>query len=163
MFSNKISIRKTANSTRGKVIWVAVSGRITCIIGINRAKSEIGGLKSTIYVVCTPRLFLPTVLPTRAQCGISVETVGTVAIRDAAHAIKKYNVGIKCATITPDEARVEEFNLKKMWRSPNGTIRNILGGTIFREPIICSNIPKLVPGWEKAIIVGRHAHGDQVI
>ncbi|KAJ8980291.1 hypothetical protein NQ317_005211 [Molorchus minor] len=80
---------------------------------------------------------------------------------DAAHAILKHNVGIKCATITPDEQRVEEFNLKKMWLSPNGTIRNILGGTVFREPIICKNIPKLVPGWTNAIIIGRHAHGDQ--
>lgn len=80
---------------------------------------------------------------------------------DAAEAIKKYNVGIKCATITPDEARVEEFNLKKMWRSPNGTIRNILGGTVFREPIAISNIPRLVPGWKKPIIIGRHAFGDQ--
>uniref|UniRef100_R4WRJ5 Isocitrate dehydrogenase [NADP] n=1 Tax=Riptortus pedestris TaxID=329032 RepID=R4WRJ5_RIPPE len=80
---------------------------------------------------------------------------------DAAHAIKKYNVGIKCATITPDEARVEEFNLKKMWLSPNGTIRNILGGTVFREPIICKNIPRIVPGWTQPICIGRHAHGDQ--
>ena len=80
---------------------------------------------------------------------------------DAAEAIKKYNVGIKCATITPDEARVEEFGLKKMWKSPNGTIRNIVGGTVFREPIICSNIPRYVPGWEKPIIIGRHAFGDQ--
>lgn len=80
---------------------------------------------------------------------------------DCANAIKKYNVGIKCATITPDEKRVEEFKLKKMWKSPNGTIRNILGGTVFREPIICSNIPRLVPGWLKPIIIGRHAHGDQ--
>ncbi|HEV7567283.1 MAG: isocitrate dehydrogenase [Leifsonia sp.] len=80
---------------------------------------------------------------------------------DAAHAIQKHGVGVKCATITPDEARVEEFGLKKMWRSPNGTIRNILGGTIFREPIIISNIPRLVPGWNKPIIVGRHAFGDQ--
>ncbi|GGM59228.1 isocitrate dehydrogenase [NADP] [Longimycelium tulufanense] len=80
---------------------------------------------------------------------------------DAANAIKKHGVGVKCATITPDEARVEEFGLKKMWRSPNGTIRNILGGVIFREPIIISNIPRLVPGWTKPIIVGRHAHGDQ--
>lgn len=80
---------------------------------------------------------------------------------DCAEAIKKYNVGIKCATITPDEKRVEEFKLKKMWKSPNGTIRNILGGTVFREPIICKNIPKLVPGWEKPIIIGRHAHADQ--
>jgi isocitrate dehydrogenase len=80
---------------------------------------------------------------------------------EAAEAIKKYNVGIKCATITPDEARVEEFKLKKMWKSPNGTIRNILGGTVFREPIVISNIPRLVPGWTKSIIIGRHAHADQ--
>ena len=80
---------------------------------------------------------------------------------DAANAIKKHGVGVKCATITPDEARVEEFGLKQMWRSPNGTIRNILGGVIFREPIIISNIPRLVPGWTKPIIVGRHAYGDQ--
>ena len=80
---------------------------------------------------------------------------------DAAHAILKHGVGVKCATITPDEARVEEFGLKKMWKSPNGTIRNILGGVVFREPIICSNIPRLVPGWTKPIIIGRHAHGDQ--
>ena len=80
---------------------------------------------------------------------------------DSANAIKKYGVGVKCATITPDEARVKEFNLKKMWKSPNGTIRNILGGVIFREPIIISNIPRLVPGWTKPIVVGRHAFGDQ--
>ena len=80
---------------------------------------------------------------------------------DSAHAILKHGVGVKCATITPDEARVEEFGLKKMWKSPNGTIRNILGGVVFREPIICSNIPKLVPGWTKPIVIGRHAHGDQ--
>jgi isocitrate dehydrogenase len=80
---------------------------------------------------------------------------------EAAEAIRKYGVGVKCATITPDEARVEEFHLKKMWKSPNGTIRNILGGTIFREPIICKNVPRLVPGWTQPIIVGRHAYGDQ--
>lgn len=80
---------------------------------------------------------------------------------DAAEAIKKYGAGVKCATITPDEGRVEEFGLKQMWRSPNGTIRNILGGVIFREPIICKNVPRLVPGWTKPIIVGRHAFGDQ--
>jgi isocitrate dehydrogenase len=80
---------------------------------------------------------------------------------DAAEAIKKYHVGIKCATITPDEARVKEFNLKKMWRSPNGTLRNILDGTIFRAPIICKNVPRLVPGWTKEIVIGRHGHGDQ--
>ena len=80
---------------------------------------------------------------------------------EAAEAIKQYNVGIKCATITPDEARVKEFGLKKMWKSPNGTIRNIVGGTVFREPIICSNIPRYVPGWTKPIVIGRHAFGDQ--
>lgn len=80
---------------------------------------------------------------------------------DCAEAVKKHNVGIKCATITPDEKRVEEFNLKKMWKSPNGTIRNILGGTVFREAIICKNIPRLVSGWQKPIIIGRHAHADQ--
>jgi isocitrate dehydrogenase len=80
---------------------------------------------------------------------------------DAAHAIQKHGVGVKCATITPDEARVVEFGLKKMWKSPNGTIRNILGGVVFREPIICSNVPRLVPGWTQPIVVGRHAFGDQ--
>jgi isocitrate dehydrogenase len=80
---------------------------------------------------------------------------------DSAHAIQRHGVGVKCATITPDEARVEEFGLKQMWRSPNGTIRNILGGTVFREPILCSNIPKVIPGWEQPIVIGRHAHGDQ--
>src|ERR1700759_2336669 len=80
---------------------------------------------------------------------------------DAAHAIQRHGVGVKCATITPDEARVTEFGLKKMWRSPNGTIRNIRGGTIFREPIICKNVPRLVPGWTQPIVIGRHAFGDQ--
>ena len=88
------------------------------------------------------------------------ETDDQVTI-DSANAIKKYGVGVKCATITPDEARVEEFGLKKMWRSPNGTIRNILGGTVFREPIICQNVPRLVPGWTDPIVIGRHAFGDQ--
>ncbi|MCH2281310.1 MAG: isocitrate/isopropylmalate family dehydrogenase, partial [SAR324 cluster bacterium] len=80
---------------------------------------------------------------------------------DAAKAVKKYNIGIKCATITPDEDRVKEFGLKKMWRSPNGTIRNYLGGTIFRAPIICKNVPRLIKAWNKPIVVGRHAHADQ--
>src|ERR1700684_571583 len=80
---------------------------------------------------------------------------------EAAEAIKKYGVGVKCATITPDEAGVEEFKLKKMWKSPNGTIRNILGGVIFREPIICKNVPRLVPGWTEPVIIARHAYGDQ--
>jgi len=89
------------------------------------------------------------------------DATGDKVTVDAANAIKKYGVGIKCATITPDEARVKEFNLKEMWKSPNGTIRNILGGVIFREPIICKNVPRLVPGWTKPIVVGRHAFGDQ--
>jgi len=88
------------------------------------------------------------------------ETNDQVTI-DSAQAILKHGVGVKCATITPDEARVEEFKLKKMWKSPNGTVRNILGGVVFREPIICKNIPRLVPGWTKPIVIGRHAHGDQ--
>ena len=88
------------------------------------------------------------------------ETDDQVTI-DAAHAIQKYGVGVKCATITPDEQRVKEFGLKKMWKSPNGTIRNILGGTIFRAPIICQNVPRLVPGWTDPIVIGRHAFGDQ--
>src|SRR6202453_1551194 len=80
---------------------------------------------------------------------------------ESAEAIKQYRVGVKCATITPDEARVKEFNLKKMWKSPNGTIRNILDGTVFREPVICKNVPRLVPGWTGPIVIGRHAFGDQ--
>jgi isocitrate dehydrogenase len=88
------------------------------------------------------------------------KTEDTVTV-EAAEAIKKYRVGVKCATITPDEARVKEFNLKKMWKSPNGTIRNIVGGTIFRQPIVCKNVPRLVPGWTQPIVIGRHAFGDQ--
>ena len=89
------------------------------------------------------------------------DATGDQVTIDAANAVKEYGVGVKCATITPDEARVKEFNLKDMWKSPNGTIRNIIGGTIFREPIICKNVPRLVPGWTKPIVVGRHAFGDQ--
>jgi len=89
------------------------------------------------------------------------DATGDQVTIDSAHAIQKHGVGVKCATITPDEARVKEFNLTKMWKSPNGTIRNILGGVIFREPIICKNVPRLVPGWTQPIIVGRHAFGDQ--
>src|ERR1700743_2949834 len=88
------------------------------------------------------------------------ETADKVTV-DAAEGIKRHGVGVKCPTITPDEARVEEFKLKEMWRSPNGTIRNILGGVIFRQPIICNNVPRLVPGWTQPIVVGRHAFGDQ--
>ncbi len=89
------------------------------------------------------------------------DATGDQVTIDAANAIKKHGVGVKCATITPDEARVAEFGLREMWKSPNGTIRNILGGVIFREPIICKNVPRLVPGWTQPIVVGRHAYGDQ--
>ena len=91
----------------------------------------------------------------------SRDATGDQITIDSAEAINKYGVGVKCATITADEGRVKEFGLKEMWRSPNGTIRNILGGVIFREPIICKNVPRLVPGWTKPIIIGRHAYGDQ--
>ncbi|WP_412049175.1 MULTISPECIES: NADP-dependent isocitrate dehydrogenase [unclassified Hoeflea] len=117
-----------------------------------------------IWQFIKEKLILPYLDLTIDYYDLSVEyrdeTDDQVTI-DAANAIKKHGVGIKCATITPDEARVEEFGLKKMWRSPNGTIRNILGGVIFREPIIMKNVPRLVPGWTKPIIVGRHAFGDQ--
>ena len=110
------------------------------------------------------RLILPYLDVNLDYCDLGIEhrdeTDDQVTI-DAAHAIQKHHVGVKCATITPDEARVKEFGLKKMWKSPNGTIRNILGGTIFREPIVMSNVPRLVPGWTKPIVVARHAFGDQ--
>lgn len=117
-----------------------------------------------IWKMIKEKLILPYVDVPIEYYDLSVEnrdaTNDQVTI-DAAEAIKKHNVGIKCATITPDEARVEEFGLKKMWKSPNGTIRNILGGVVFREPIICQNVPRLVPGWTSPIVVGRHAFGDQ--
>ena len=110
------------------------------------------------------RLILPYLDVDLREFDLSIENrdaTGDQVTIDAAHAIQECGVGVKCATITPDEARVREFNLKQMWKSPNGTIRNILGGVIFREPIIISNIPRLVPGWTKPIVVGRHAFGDQ--
>lgn len=117
-----------------------------------------------IWDIIKEKLILPYVDLNIHFYDLSVEsrdaTEDQVTI-DAAEATKKYNVGIKCATITPDEDRVVEFKLKKMWKSPNGTIRNILGGTVFREPIICKNVPRLVPGWTKPIVIGRHAFGDQ--
>ncbi len=117
-----------------------------------------------IWQFIKDKLILPYLEVDLAYYDLSIEnrdaTDDQVTI-DAAYAIKQHGVGVKCATITPDEARVEEFGLKKMWKSPNGTIRNILGGVIFREPIIMSNVPRLVPGWTKPIVVGRHAFGDQ--
>ncbi len=117
-----------------------------------------------IWQMIREKLILPHLDVRLLYYDLSVEnrdaTADQVTI-DAANAIKQHNVGVKCATITPDEARVEEFGLKQMWRSPNGTIRNILGGTVFREPIICKNVPRLVPGWTEPIVIGRHAFGDQ--
>jgi isocitrate dehydrogenase len=127
---------------------------------------EIDGDEMTriLWAWIKDRLILPYLNVDLLYYDLSVEnrdaTDDQVTV-DAANAIKKHGVGVKCATITPDEARVEEFGLKKMWRSPNGTIRNILGGTVFREPIICKNVPRLVPGWTDPIVIGRHAFGDQ--
>lgn len=117
-----------------------------------------------IWQLIKDKLILPYLDIDIEYYDLSVENRDATADKvtvDAANAIKKHGVGIKCATITPDEARVKEFNLKEMWKSPNGTIRNILGGVIFREPIICKNVPRLVPGWTQPIVVGRHAFGDQ--
>jgi isocitrate dehydrogenase len=117
-----------------------------------------------IWAFIKERLILPYLAVDLKYYDLGIEhrdaTNDQVTI-DAANAIKQYGVGVKCATITPDEARVEEFGLKKMWKSPNGTIRNILGGTVFREPIVCKNVPRLVPGWTQPIVIGRHAFGDQ--
>lgn len=127
---------------------------------------EIDGDEMTriIWAMIKDKLILPYLNVDLHYYDLSIEsrdaTDDQITI-DAAEAIKKHSVGVKCATITPDEQRVEEFGLKKMWRSPNGTIRNILGGTVFREPIICSNVPRLVPGWTQPIVIGRHAFGDQ--
>jgi isocitrate dehydrogenase len=128
--------------------------------------AELDGDEMTriIWALIKQKLILPYLDVKLEYYDLSVEhrdeTSDQVTI-DAAEAIKKYGVGVKCATITPDEARVKEFSLKQMWKSPNGTIRNILGGVIFREPIICKNVPRLVPGWTKPIVIGRHAYGDQ--
>jgi isocitrate dehydrogenase len=117
-----------------------------------------------IWAFIKERLILPYLDIDLKYYDLGVENRDATADQvtvDAANAIKKYRVGVKCATITPDEGRVKEFNLKKMWRSPNGTIRNILDGTVFRQPIICRNVPRLVPGWTQPIVIGRHAFGDQ--
>ncbi len=127
---------------------------------------EIDGDEMTriIWKFIKDKLILPYLDIDLKYFDLSIENrdaTGDQITIDAANEIKKLGVGVKCATITPDEARVEEFKLKKMWKSPNGTIRNILDGTVFREPIICNNVPRLVPGWEKPIVIGRHAFGDQ--
>ncbi|MFO1187020.1 MAG: NADP-dependent isocitrate dehydrogenase [Alphaproteobacteria bacterium] len=117
-----------------------------------------------IWALIKERLILPFLDVELQYYDLGIENRDATQDRvtvEAAEAIKRVGVGVKCATITPDEARVKEFNLKKMWKSPNGTIRNILGGVVFREPIICKNVPRLVPGWTKPIIIGRHAFGDQ--
>jgi len=135
-------------------------------IKVTNAVAELDGDEMTriIWQLIKEKLIFPHLDLNIQYFDLSVEnrdaTDDQVTI-DAAEAIKACKVGIKCATITPDEARVTEFNLKKMWKSPNGTIRNIVGGTIFREPIVISNIPRLVPGWKAPIVVGRHAFGDQ--
>ena len=135
-------------------------------IKVNNPVVEIDGDEMTriIWKQIREQLVLPYLDVNLEYYDLSIqyrdETDDQVTV-DAANAINRHGVGVKCATITPDEARVEEFGLKKMWRSPNGTIRNILGGVVFREPIIMSNVPRLVPGWTKPIIIGRHAHGDQ--
>jgi len=127
---------------------------------------EIDGDEMTriIWSFIKKRLILPYLDIDLRYYDLGIEhrdTTGDQVTIDAAHAIQEHGVGVKCATITPDEERVEEFGLKQMWRSPNGTIRNILGGTVFREPIICRNVPRLVPGWTDPIVIGRHAFGDQ--
>ncbi|MGE4631861.1 MAG: NADP-dependent isocitrate dehydrogenase [Planctomycetota bacterium] len=135
-------------------------------IKVNNPVVELDGDEMTriIWQFIKDRLILPYVDVDLKYFDLGIEnrdaTDDQITI-DAANAIREHGVGVKCATITPDEQRVEEFGLKKMWRSPNGTIRNILGGTVFREPIICSNVPRLVPGWTNSIVIGRHAHGDQ--
>lgn len=135
-------------------------------IKINNPIVEIDGDEMTriIWAAIKEKLILPFVDLNLKYFDLSIENRDATDDRitvDAANAINQYGVGVKCATITPDQARVKEFNLKKMWASPNGTIRNIVNGTVFREPIICKNVPRLVPGWQKPIIVGRHAYGDQ--
>ncbi len=135
-------------------------------IKVDNPVVELDGDEMTriIWAFIKERLILPYVDVELDYYDLGIEhrdaTEDQVTI-DSAEAIKRHGVGVKCATITPDEARVEEFGLTKMWKSPNGTIRNILGGTVFREPIICSNIPRLVPGWTNPIVIGRHAFGDQ--
>jgi isocitrate dehydrogenase len=129
---------------------------------------EIDGDEMTrvLWQVIREKLILPHLDVQLIRFDLSIQNRDATDDRvtlEAAEAIAKHHVGVKCATITPDEARVKEFGLKRMWRSPNGTIRNRLGGTVFREPIVCRNVPRLVPGWTKPIVIGRHAHADQYL
>jgi len=169
----KIISRNTLLLTNSKLVHKRLFSRVTPTLFNKLDKVQCGPIVELdgdemtriIWALIKDKLIFPFVqINDLHSYDLSIEnrdlTNDQVTI-DAANAIKKYNVGIKCATITADEARVKEFNLKKMWPSPNGTIRNILGGTVFREPIICKNIPRLVPGWKKPIIIGRHAFGDQ--
>ncbi len=147
---------RTLETTRDMAGKIKVKGPVVDLDGDEMTR--------IIWRFIKDRLILPYLDLDLREFDLSIENrdaTGDQVTIDAANAIKECGVGVKCATITPDEARVEEFNLKKMWKSPNGTIRNILGGVIFREPIIISNIPRLVPGWTKPIVVGRHAFGDQ--
>jgi isocitrate dehydrogenase len=135
-------------------------------IEVKRPIVEIDGdeMARIIWHMIRDKLIMPHLVLETIYFDLSIENRDATEDRitvEAAEAIKEHNVGVKCATITPDEARVKEFGLKQMWRSPNGTIRNILGGTVFREPIICKNVPRLVPGWTEPIVIGRHAFGDQ--
>ncbi|MEX1179859.1 MAG: NADP-dependent isocitrate dehydrogenase [Cucumibacter sp.] len=135
-------------------------------IKVKNPVAELDGDEMTriIWQLIKQKLILPWLDVTLDYYDLGIEhrdATGDQVTIDAANAILKHGVGVKCATITPDEARVEEFHLKQMWKSPNGTIRNILGGVIFREPIVCRNVPRLVPGWTRPIIIGRHAYGDQ--
>jgi len=165
MFANRISSFKTLSHKPSKV----QNGRSFSSFQKIKVKNpvvEMDGDEMTrvIWSMIKKQLILPYLDVDIKYYDLGMEyrdQTNDEVTHQAAEAIKKYNVGIKCATITPDEARVKEFNLKEMWKSPNGTIRNILGGTVFREPIICSNIPRLVPGWTKPIVIGRHAYGDQ--
>ncbi|KAL6079984.1 NAD-dependent isocitrate dehydrogenase, variant 2 [Balamuthia mandrillaris] len=152
--------------------WVCSQGQVACFgtalakIDVKNPIVELDGDEMTriIWAKIKEKLILPYLNVDLKYFDLGMEhrdQTEDQVTRDAAEAIKKYNVGIKCATITPDEKRVQEFKLKKMWLSPNGTIRNILGGTVFREPIVCKNIPRLVPGWTQPIVIGRHAFGDQ--
>src|SRR5207253_6862214 len=142
------------------------AGKRMAKIKVNKPLVELDGDEMTriIWQWIRERLIQPYLDVDLLYFDLSIENrdaTGDQITVDAANAIKQHGVGVKCATITPDEARVKEFGLKKMWKSPNGTIRNILGGCIFREPIVISNVPRLIPGWTDPIVVGRHAFGDQ--